>query len=845
MGLLLSQGQKSLLPERKEAICRIAPPSNRRQLRSFIGMANFCRQWVHGFAALAQPLYDALSGGENDSFTWSADCPSAFMKIKAALASAPALGLPDYNKVFYLFASESQGRASGILTQTLGKDHRPIAYFSSKLDGVAQGWPPCLRALAAAAVIWEEALKFTLGSQTKLYVPHSVLTLLENRANQWLTPARMAKYQAIFIKSPELSIHHCTALNPATLLLQNMSEPDLPLHDCQQFLDYHCSARPDLTDIPLSDADLTFYTDGSSFMDNGVRRAGYAVVTIHATVEANSLPPGTSAQLAELIALTRALQLAQDQKVNIFTDSKYSFSVVHAHTTIWRERGLITTDGSPIKHGGQILGLLDAILLPSKVAVMHCPGHQRKDTEIAQGNTRADHTAKTAALLPPPPTVTMLPLIPAFPLLQPQDHPFPMTGEDVSTLNNLLQNPEWTQTENGAVHTSGQQFFSYGTTMALVKQAHLTTHLGRDRLYELLVTYFYHPQLRAMVATTVNACVVCIKNNPAPPRRARPRGLLRTGTAPGDSWQLDFTDMPRAGMYKYLLLFIDNFTGRSEGFACKTNKTKEVTKRLLQDIIPRFSLPRHLDSDQGPYFTSTVMQEVATALGISYHLHMAWHPTSSGRVEASNWILKTHLRKICQELSLKWPDALPLALFRMRITPRGRSGLSPFEALYGRVCSLNPLSADVSDLHVRGEELLKQHVVGIAAASSSLSSHLQATQRPPLEGPQHPFQPGDQVYLEKWQKPNLEPRWTGPFTVLLVTQTAVRLSGSRTWTHHTLVRFAPTPAEEPEDNNNWAVTKRGDLRLTLCKQPPPKPPPEPLSLEDTLAVWEAMDEGHF
>ena len=52
--------------------------------------------------------------------------------------------------------------------------------------------------------------------------------------------------------------------------------------------------------------------------------------------------PGTSAQLAELIALTRALELGKG-KIAIYTDSKYAFLMLHAHAAVWKERGHLTT----------------------------------------------------------------------------------------------------------------------------------------------------------------------------------------------------------------------------------------------------------------------------------------------------------------------------------------------------------------------------------------------------------------------------------------------------------------------------------------------------------------------
>ena len=58
----------------------------------------------------------------------------------------------------------------------------------------------------------------------------------------------------------------------------------------------------------------------------------------------------------------------------------------------------MTTRGSPIKYGGQILRLLEAVFLPSKVLVSHYKGHQKGSTEVTLGNQAADQAAKKAAL---------------------------------------------------------------------------------------------------------------------------------------------------------------------------------------------------------------------------------------------------------------------------------------------------------------------------------------------------------------------------------------------------------------------------------------------------------------
>uniref|UniRef100_A0ABI8A7Z5 RNA-directed DNA polymerase n=1 Tax=Felis catus TaxID=9685 RepID=A0ABI8A7Z5_FELCA len=111
-----------------------------------------------------------------------------------------------------------------------------------------------------------------------------------------------------------------------------------PLHDCAGILEQVHGFRTDLTDRPLPDAEATWFTDGSSFVRDGHRYAGAAVVTEMNTIWAEALPSGTSAQRAELIALTKALMLGAGKRLNIYTDSRYAFATAHIHGAIYQER---------------------------------------------------------------------------------------------------------------------------------------------------------------------------------------------------------------------------------------------------------------------------------------------------------------------------------------------------------------------------------------------------------------------------------------------------------------------------------------------------------------------------
>ena len=125
---------------------------------------------------------------------------------------------------------------------------------------------------------------------------------------------------------------------------------------------------------------------------------------------------------------------------------------------------------------------------------------------------------------------------------------------------------------------------------------------------------------------------------------------------------MDFTQMPVSQGYKYLLVMTDTFIGWIGHFPTQTEKTEEVVKKLLHEIIPRFGLTRSLQSDNVTSFTSKVTQVISKALGITYYLHCAWRPQSSGQVERTNHFLKSMIKMITQKTSLRWKEALPIGL---------------------------------------------------------------------------------------------------------------------------------------------------------------------------------------
>lgn len=105
---------------------------------------------------------------------WDKEATRASKELKKAVMSAPALGLQDVSKPFFLFFHEKQGIALGILAQDLGPYRRAVAYFSEQSDATAKGWPGCLRAVAAVVLNIQEAWRLTMGQKMTVLVYHTV-----------------------------------------------------------------------------------------------------------------------------------------------------------------------------------------------------------------------------------------------------------------------------------------------------------------------------------------------------------------------------------------------------------------------------------------------------------------------------------------------------------------------------------------------------------------------------------------------------------------------------------------------------------------------------------------------
>ena len=124
-------------PDAVEAKLTWKSPKTEHQLVSFLGFANYYREFIKGYADKVYPMQQ-LMRHKGKNFTWNNAVEESFQRIKKELCEAPVLGMPTEKGMYVLDTDASVVAISGILYQEQewnGKTVlRPIAYGSKVLS---------------------------------------------------------------------------------------------------------------------------------------------------------------------------------------------------------------------------------------------------------------------------------------------------------------------------------------------------------------------------------------------------------------------------------------------------------------------------------------------------------------------------------------------------------------------------------------------------------------------------------------------------------------------------------------------------------------------------------------
>ena len=113
------------------------------QLMSFLGFANYYREFIKGYADKVYPM-QKLMRNKGKKFEWSDEAQTAFENMKRQLCEAPVLRMPTEKGMHVLDTDASVVAISGILHQEQEWNGRtvlrPIAFDSKVLNDTDEIW---------------------------------------------------------------------------------------------------------------------------------------------------------------------------------------------------------------------------------------------------------------------------------------------------------------------------------------------------------------------------------------------------------------------------------------------------------------------------------------------------------------------------------------------------------------------------------------------------------------------------------------------------------------------------------------------------------------------------------
>jgi len=188
--------------EKARAIVDWPLPTSQKEVRSFLGLANFYRRFIPQFSSIAAPLNDLTSS--KAAFKWTDQHQAAFNKLKGALSSPPILDYPRRSDTFVLTTDASELGVGAVLSTSRGT---VVEYASRSLTAAEKKY--CTSEQECLAIVWatRKLRHYLIGARFTLETDHKPLEWLESARQSQARAQRLERW-ALELRAFEFDVVH-------------------------------------------------------------------------------------------------------------------------------------------------------------------------------------------------------------------------------------------------------------------------------------------------------------------------------------------------------------------------------------------------------------------------------------------------------------------------------------------------------------------------------------------------------------------------------------------------------------------------------------------------------------
>jgi len=127
---------EGIMPDKDKvkAVWDSQPPKNKKELRSFLGLASYLRKFIPHFSKHAAPLNQLLK--KNVKYDWTEECNDAFEWLRSAITDRVMLSAPRSEGIFVIACDASDYGVGAALMQLQDKELAILEFASKSLSDV-------------------------------------------------------------------------------------------------------------------------------------------------------------------------------------------------------------------------------------------------------------------------------------------------------------------------------------------------------------------------------------------------------------------------------------------------------------------------------------------------------------------------------------------------------------------------------------------------------------------------------------------------------------------------------------------------------------------------------------